>query len=207
MPIPTTDTATVLATPDTNTVSDTSDTADTTATARGPLRLRLSPPLPLRPRLIPTTDTTAMDTTVLDTDVPTDTVMGTTDTPVLATTEDTTDTVLVTTARGPLRPSPPLPLRPRLIPTTDTTAMDTTVSDTAVPTDTEATTATEATVKCPADSSQPKTILGITSSSSEKWIAQFGLIPTSATSFSATRLAQARNGEQEAKENQNVLIR
>merc|ERR1712189_44901 len=53
----------------------------------------------------------------------------------------------------------------------------------------------------------PKTILGITSSSSEKWIAQFGLTPTSATSFSATRLAQARNGEQEAKENQNVMIR
>merc|ERR1712192_360655 len=160
-----------------------------------------------RPRLIPTTDTTAMDTTVLVTDVPTDTVLDTTDTPVLATTEDTTDTVLVTTARGPLRP--------RLIPTTDTTAIDTTVLDTAVPTDTEDTTATEATavactdttVKCPADSSQPKTILGITSSSSEKWIAQFGLIPTSATSFSATRLAQARNGEQEAKENQNVLIR
>merc|ERR1712172_396725 len=150
---------TVLATPDTDTVSDTSDTADTTATARGPLRLRLSPPLPLRPRLIPTMDTTAMDTTVLDTDVPTDTVLDTTDTPVLATTEDTMDTV----------------------------------SDT--------------TVKCPADSSQPKTILGITSRSSEKWIAQFGLIPTSATSFSATRLAQARNGEQEAKENQNVMIR
>merc|ERR1739842_168540 len=115
------------------------------------------------------------------------------------------DTVLVTTARGPLRPSPPLPLRPRLIPTTDTTAMDTTVLDTDVPTDTEAT--TDTTVKCPSDSSQPKTILGITSRSSEKWIAQFGLIPTSATSFSATRLAQARNGEQEAKENQNVLIR
>merc|ERR1711971_1368379 len=197
-----------------DTVSDTSDTADTTATARGPLRLRLSPPLPLRLRLIPTMDTTAMDTTVLDTVVPTDTVLDTKDTPVLATTEDTTDTVLVTTARGPPSPSPPLPLRPRLIPTTDTTATDTTVLDTVVPTDTEATTATEATavactdttVKCPADSSQPKTILGITSSSSEKWIAQFGLIPTSATSFSATRLAQARNGEQEAKENQNVLI-
>merc|ERR1712172_324766 len=203
MPIPTTDTATVsatpdttvLATPDTDTVSDTSDTADTTATARGPLRLRLSPPLPLRLRLIPTMDTTAMDTTVLDTDVP-------------------TDTVLDTTARGPLRPSPLLPLRPRLIPTTDTTVTDTTVLDTAVPTDTEDITATEATavactdttVKCPSDPSQPKTILGITSRSSEKWIAQFGLIPTSATSFSATRLAQARNGEQEAKENQNVLI-
>merc|ERR1711971_582504 len=97
MPIPTTDTATVLATPDTDTdtVSDTTDTVSDTPTARGPL--------PLRPRLIPTTDTTAMDTTVLDTDVPTDTVLDTTDTPVLATTEDTTDTVLVTTARGPLR--------------------------------------------------------------------------------------------------------
>merc|ERR1711971_760852 len=97
------------------------------------------------------------------------TVLDTTDTPVLATTEDTTDTVLVTTARGPLRPSPPLPLRPRLIPTTDTTAMDTTVSDTAVPTATEATAVacTDTTVECPADSSQPKTILGITSSSSE----------------------------------------
>merc|ERR1739842_25496 len=133
------------------------------------------------------------DTTVLDTVVPTDTVLDTTDTPVLDTTEDTTDTVLVTTARGPLRPSPPLPLRPRLIPTTDTEATAVACTDT--------------TVKCPSDSSQPKTILGITSRSSEKWIAQFGLIPTSATSFSATRLAQARNGEQEAKENQNVLIR
>merc|ERR1739840_8683 len=141
--------------------------------------------------------------TVLDT---------TTDTLVLA----STDTVSATTARGPLRPSPPLMLMPRLIPTTDTTATDTTVLDTAptVATTDTATTdtatamaCTDTTVKCPADSSQPKTSLGITSSSSEKWIAQFGLIPTSATSFSATRLAQARNGEQEAKENQNVLIR
>merc|ERR1712032_14808 len=93
----------------------------------------------------------------------------------------------------------------------DTTATDTTVLDTAptvATTDTATAMAcTDTTVKCPADSSQPKTSLGITSSSSEKWIAQFGLIPTSATSFSATRLAQARNGEQEAKENQNVLIR
>merc|ERR1711964_55498 len=154
-----------------------------------------------------------MGTTVLDT-APTDTVLDTTDTPVLA----TTDTVLATTARGPLSPppSPPLTLMPRLIPTTDTTAMDTDmVSDTTVldtvPTDTVlATTATamvctDTTDKCPAI--HPKTSLGITSSSSEKWIAQFGLTPTSATSFSATRLAQARNGEQEAKENQNVMIR
>merc|ERR1711997_593421 len=103
MPIPTTDTTvlatTVLATvldTDTDTVSATTDT-----TARGPLML--SPPLSLRPRLmpIPTTDTTAMDM-------------------VLAT--PATDTVSATTARGPLRPSPPLMLMPRLIPTTDTTA-------------------------------------------------------------------------------------
>merc|ERR1739840_41482 len=138
------------------------------------------------------------------------------DTMVLATPDTAVATVLdpdteATTARGPLMPSPPLMLllMPRLIPTTDTTAMDTTVLDTldtAVPTDTVSVdtaatataTATDTTVKCPDDSSQPKTILGTTSS--EKWIAQFGSIPTSATSFSATRLAQARNGEQEAKE-------
>merc|ERR1719237_749727 len=120
--------------------------------------------------------------TVLATPV-TDTVLDTTtDTLVLA----TTDTVSATTARGPLRPSPPLMLMPRPIPTTDTATTDTAT----------AMACTDTTVKCPADSSQPKTSLGITSSSSEKWIAQFGLIPTSATSFSATRLAQARNGEQ-----------
>merc|ERR1712119_175786 len=129
-----------------------------------------------------------------------DTVLDTTDTPVLA----TTDTVLATTARGPLSPppSPPLTLMPRLIPTTDTTAMDT---DTVLATTATAMVCTDTTDKCPAI--HPKTSLGITSSSSEKWIAQFGLTPTSATSFSATRLAQARNGEQEAKENQNVMIR
>merc|ERR1711934_237399 len=176
------------------------------------------------PRLmpIPTTDTTVLATTVLATvlDTDTDTVSAT---------PDTTDTVSATTdttARGPLMLSPPLSLRPRLmpIPTTDTTAMDTVLAtpvtdtvldttptvattDTATTDTATAMACTDTTVKCPADSSQPKTSLGITSSSSEKWIAQFGLIPTSATSFSATRLAQARNGEQEAKENQNVLIR
>merc|ERR1711863_191694 len=84
----------------------------------------------------------------------------------------TTDTVLATTARGPLMPSPLPPLMPRLIPTTDTTALDTTVLDTAVPTDTvldttatDTDTDTDTTVKCPADSSHRKTSLGITSSS------------------------------------------
>merc|ERR1712226_924113 len=98
---------TVLAT-DLDTVATDTDTVlatTTDTTARGPLTP--SPPPLLRPRLmlIPTTGTTAWATTVLDT-VPTDTVLDTTDTPVLA----TTDTVLDTTARGPLRPSPPLPL-------------------------------------------------------------------------------------------------
>merc|ERR1739849_50336 len=128
------------------------------------------------PRLmpIPTTDTTASATTVLDTDsVPTDTA---TPTPT-----DTTDT----TARGPLTPSPPLLLRPspRLIPTMDTTALATTATDTdSVLTDTDTpTVCTDTTVRCPSNSSQPKTSLEIASRTSEKWIATFGLIPTSAT--------------------------
>merc|ERR1712130_604631 len=139
--------------------------------------------------LIPTTDTTA---TVL-----TDTVLATTDTDTVL---DTVATTVATTARGPLTPSPLPPRMPRLIPTTDTTAPDTTdttdtdtalVLDTA-PTDTVlATTATamvctDTTDKCPANSKHPKTSLGTTSS--EKWIVQFGSFPTSATSFSATRL-------------------
>merc|ERR1711970_1547385 len=152
---------------------------------------------------IPTTDTTAWATTTVLATAPTDTVLDTTDTLVLA----TTDTVLATTARGPLSPppSPPLTLMPRLIPTTDTTVLDTVPTDTVLATTAMAMVCTDTTDKCPAI--HPKTSLGITSSSSEKWIAQFGLTPTSATSFSATRLAQARNGEQEAKENQNVMIR
>merc|ERR1711874_142548 len=136
-------------------------------TARGPLTP--SPPPLLRPRLmlIPTTDTTAWATMVLDT-VPTDTVSDTTDTPVLA----TTDTVLDTTARGPLSPPPRPPLR--LIPTTDTTATDTDtvldmpVTDTVLATTDTAVVCTDTTDKCPADSSHRKTSLGITSSSSEK---------------------------------------
>merc|ERR1712150_299992 len=111
---------------------------------------------------------------------------------------DTVATTVATTARGPLTPSPLPPLMPRLIPTTDTTATDTTDTDTVlvldtVPTDTVVA-CTDTTDKCPADSKHPKTSLGTTSS--EKWIVQFGSFPTSATSFSATRLAQARNGEQ-----------
>merc|ERR1712113_935448 len=107
--------------------------------------------------------------------------MGDTPTPTA-----TTDT----TARGPLTPSPLLPLRLRLllIPTTDTTALATTVLDT-VPTvattdmasATTATVCTDTTVRCPSNSSQPKTSLEIASRTSEKWIATFGLIPTSAT--------------------------
>merc|ERR1719382_2316788 len=140
------------------------------------------------PRLmpIPTTATTAWATMVLDTGA-TDTVLDTTDTPVLA----ITDTVLATTARGLLMLSQLPLLRPRLmpIPTTDTTAMDTdtvldmpvtdTVSDTTDTPDLAATdtvlattdtavVCTDTTDKCPADSSHRKTSLGITSSSSEK---------------------------------------
>merc|ERR1712113_248188 len=109
-----------------------------------------------------------------DTDsVPTDTA---TPTPT-----DTTNT----TARGPLTLSPPLLLRPspRLIPTTDTTASATTATDTdsvLTATDTP-TVCTDTTVRCPSNSSQPKTSLEIASRTSEKWIATFGLIPTSAT--------------------------
>merc|ERR1712213_101766 len=119
---------------------------------------------------IPTTDTTALVTTATDTDsAPTDTA--------------TTDT----TARGPLMPSPPLLLRLRLlpIPTTDTTALDTVptvaTTDTASATTDTATVCTDTTVRCPSNSSQPKTSLEIASRTSEKWIATFGLIPTSAT--------------------------
>merc|ERR1712116_49481 len=40
---------------------------------------------------------------------------------------------------------------------------------------------TDTTVRCPSNSSQPKTSLEFASRTSEKWIATFGLIPTSAT--------------------------
>merc|ERR1712243_223352 len=130
-------------------------------------------PLPLL-RPIPTTDTTDLDT------VATDTVLATTDTVL-----DTVATTVATTARGPLTPSPLPPLMPRLIPATDTTVLDTAHTDTVLATTATAMVCTDTTDKCPADSNHPKTSLGTTSS--EKWIVQFGSFPTSATSFSATR--------------------
>merc|ERR1719418_76303 len=67
------------------------------------------------PLLMPTTDTTAVDTAmVMDTMVDT----------MVWDTVDTTDTD-TTTARGPLMPNPRLMLMPLLMPTTDTTAVDT----------------------------------------------------------------------------------
>merc|ERR1711872_56049 len=135
---------------DTPTPTDTTDT-----TARGPLTL--SPPLLLRPspRLIPTTDTTALATTATDTDsVPTDT-----DTPTPTATTDTM--ALATTVLD-------------TVPTVATTDMASATTDTA-------TVCTDTTVRCPSNSSQPKTSLEFASRTSEKWIATFGLIPTSAT--------------------------
>merc|ERR1712227_225187 len=88
---------------------------------------------------------------VLDT-VPTDT-----DTPTLTATT-------ATMARGPLMPSPLPPLRLRLIPTTDTTALDTAPTDTVLATTATALVCTDTTDKCPADSNHPKTSLETTSS-------------------------------------------
>merc|ERR1711934_659161 len=142
MPTPTTATTawatTVLAT-DLDTVATDTDTVlatTTDTTARGPLTP--SPPPLLRPRLmlIPTTDTTAWATMVLDT-VPTDTVLDTTDTPVLA----TTDTVLGTTAMDTDT-------------VLDTTVLDTAPTDTVLATTATATVCTDTTDKCPADSRQ-----------------------------------------------------
>merc|ERR1711881_48510 len=98
------------------------DTTDTVTSARGPLMP--NPPLMLNPRLMPllmlTTDTTAVDT-VMDTDSD------------MAVTTDMVDTLMlmvdtVTSARGPLMPSPRL--MPLLMLTTDTTAVDTDTPDT-----------------------------------------------------------------------------
>merc|ERR1711881_204381 len=102
------------------------DTTDTVTSARGPLMP--NPPLMLNPRLMPllmlTTDTTAVDT-VMDTDSD------------MAVTTDMVDTLMlmvdtVTSARGPLMPSPRL--MPLLMLTTDTPDTDTVmaVSDTTV---------------------------------------------------------------------------
>merc|ERR1711936_354535 len=109
----------------------------TDTTARGPLTP--SPPPLLRPRLmlIPTTDTTAWATMVLDT-VPTDTVLDTTtDTPVLATTDTVLDTTAIDTDT-----------------VLDTTVLDTAPTDTVLATTATATVCTDTTDKCPADSRQ-----------------------------------------------------
>merc|ERR1711997_1392257 len=97
--------------------------------ARGPLMP--NPRLMLMPLLMLTTDTTAVDT-VTDTDSDmldtVDTTVDTTDTP------DMLMVDTVTSARGPLMPSPRLMLMPPLMLTTDTTAMDTVMTVTMVDT-------------------------------------------------------------------------
>merc|ERR1711997_379011 len=91
------------------------DTTDTVTSVRG---LLMGMPNPrLMPLLMLTTDTTAVDT-VMDTDTVSD----------MAVTTDMVDTLMlmvvtVTSARGPLMPSPRL--MPLLMLTTDTTAVDT----------------------------------------------------------------------------------
>merc|ERR1711974_117879 len=102
------------------------DTTDTVTSARGPLMP--NPRLMLMPLLMLTTDTTAVDT-VMDTDTVSD----------MAVTTDMVDTLMlmvdtVTSARGPLMPSPRLMLMPLLMLTTDTTAMDTVMAVTMVDT-------------------------------------------------------------------------
>merc|ERR1711994_1237809 len=102
---------------DTDMVLDTTD-MDSVTSARG--LLMPSPRLMPMPLLMLTTDTTAVDTV-------TDTVLDMLDT--VVTTVDTTDIPdmlmvdTVTSARGPLMPSPRL--MPLLMLTTDTTAVDT----------------------------------------------------------------------------------
>merc|ERR1711994_978496 len=117
-------------------MGDTTD-MDSVTSARGPLML--NPRLMPMPLLMLTTDTTAVDTV-------TDTVLDMLDT--VVTTVDTTDIPdmlmvdTVTSARGPLMPSPRLMPLPML--TTDTTVMDTVMAvtmvdttDTPMPVDTD----------------------------------------------------------------------
>merc|ERR1719244_717398 len=100
---------------------------DSVISARGPLMP--NPRLMLMPLLMLTTDTTAEDT-VTDTDSDmldtVDTTVDTTDTPAML----MVDTV--TSAKGPLMPSPRL--MPLLMLGTDTTAMDTVMAVTMVDT-------------------------------------------------------------------------
>merc|ERR1712008_321291 len=89
-------------------LATTEDTAATATTARGPLRPSLR--LLLRPQLLLILTCCTADT-VLDTDTG-DTEATTVD----SVTTDTAATVaMATTARGPLRQSPRLLLRPRLL--------------------------------------------------------------------------------------------
>merc|ERR1711994_18359 len=107
---------------DTDMVLDTTD-MDSVTSARG--LLMPNPRLMLMPLLMLTTDTTAVDTvtdTVLDMLDTVDTTVDTTDTP------DMLMVDTVTSARGPLMPSPRL--MPLLMLTTDTTAVDTVTPDT-----------------------------------------------------------------------------
>merc|ERR1711994_306458 len=106
-------------------MGDTDTDMDSVTSARGPLMLNPR----LMPLLMLTTDTTAVDTV-------TDTVLDMLDT--VVTTVDTTDIPdmlmvdTVTSARGPLMPSPRLMPLPML--TTDTTVMDTVMAVTMVDT-------------------------------------------------------------------------
>merc|ERR1719222_1829618 len=115
-----------------------------TTTARGLLRLRL----PLLPRLIPTTDTTDLATTMargllmlLLLPRPTLTTGSTASVPTTATLATPMSRMLLSTARGLLK----LPLRPSLllIPTTATAMLDTTAT-LATPTPTADTVTTTA---------------------------------------------------------------
>merc|ERR1719382_1732145 len=112
-------------------VWDTVDTTDTDTLARGPLMPNLRPhPKPMLMLPLPTMVDTMVDTAVMDT------VLDTVDTMVvmLVILIVLTDTD-TTTARGLLMPNLRLMLMPLLMPTTDTTAVDTDTELMALDTD------------------------------------------------------------------------